>query len=119
MRTLARLEQFDLACADPCSPTIAVRRHLPPVDRRHLRRLPATLQAVHAHWAEARLADPPHAEARRRARRLALALLEQGDDADHAERVLGSTGFHPAVSHDATRWALAHRGEATAPAHSG
>jgi hypothetical protein len=109
VRTLTRLEQFDLACSDPCSATIAVRRHLPPVDRRHLRRLPPTLQSVHAHWSEARLADPPHAEARRRARHLALVLLEQGDDPDRAERVLGSTGFHPAVSHDATRWALAHR----------
>ena len=100
VRTLARLEQFDLACSDPTSPTIAVRRNLPPVDRRRLRRLPAGVQSVHAQWAEARLADPPHAAAKQRARRLALALLEEGDDPDHAERVLASTGFHPAVSHE-------------------
>jgi len=115
VRTLARLEQFDLASSDPRSPTIAVRRHLPPVDRRRLRRLPATLQSLHAHWAEARLGEPPHAEARRRARRLALVLLDEGDDPDQAERVLGSTGFHPVVSHDATRWAVAHRGETATP----
>jgi hypothetical protein len=105
VRTLLRLEQFDLACSDPTAPTIAVRRNLPPLNRRHLRRLPSGVQARHAHWAEARLADPAQAEARRRARRLALLLLEQGDDPDHTERVLAATGFHPAISHDAARWA--------------
>lgn len=105
MRSLNRLEQFDLACHDPYSPTVAVRRNLPPVNRRHIRRLPAQLQAAHDSWVEARLAEAPLAEARRRARRLALTLFEQGDDADHVERVLFSTGFHPAVSHEAARWA--------------
>ena len=91
-----RLEQFDLACADPYTPTVAVRRNLPPVNRRHIRRLPADAQAAHAEWAEAALAEAPLAAARRRARRVALALLEQGDDLDHVERVLFATGFHPA-----------------------
>lgn len=109
VRTLTRLEQFELASADPHAPTIAVRRHLPPVHRRHLRRLPPSLQETHAHWAETRLAQPPQAAARGRARRLAVLLLEQGDDADHAERVLGATGFHPAVCRDAARWALEQR----------
>ena len=116
VRTLSRFEQFDLACADPTSPTIAVRRNLPPVTRRHLRRLPDSLQALHGRWAEVRLAEPPHAEASRRARRLALTLLEQGDDLDHVERVLGSTGFHPAVSAEAARWAIDHRRIAATPA---
>jgi hypothetical protein len=104
VRTLARLETFDLACSDGAS-TIAVRRNLPPASRRHLRRLPASVQADHAAWSEARLAEPPLADARRRARCLALALIEQGDDTDHVEHALASMGFHPAVSHDATRWA--------------
>jgi hypothetical protein len=78
VRTLARLEQFDLAVADPHAPTIAVRRTLPPLHQRHLRRLPPDLQQVHAHWAQVRLVDPPHVEATRRARRLALRLVEQG-----------------------------------------
>ncbi len=46
VRTLARLEQFDLAYPDPMSPTVAVRRNLPPLDRRRLRRLPAALQSA-------------------------------------------------------------------------
>ncbi len=112
VRSLGRLEQFDLACTDPHSPTVAVRRNLPPVNRRHVRRLPAHLQVAHDEWAEARLAEQPLAEARRRARRLALALLEQGDDADHVERVLYSTGFHPAVCHEAARWAWGRHREA-------
>ena len=104
VRTLARLQQFDLAVADPQSPTIAVRRILPPLHERHLRRLPPEVQQVHAHWANVRLVDPPHAEAMQRARRLALRLVEQGEDPDDVEMILGATGFHPAVSAAAARW---------------
>ena len=108
VRTLARLEQFDLAVADPQSPTIAVRRNVPPLHERHLRRLPADVQQVHAHWAQVRLVEPPHAEALRRARRLALRLLEQGEQPDDVEMILGATGFHPAVSAAAARWVRHH-----------
>jgi len=118
VRPLARLEQFDLAIADPKSPTIAVRRNLPPLHQRLLRRLPADLQQVHRHWVEARLAEPPHAEAIRRARRLALRLLEQGDNADQVEATLGTIGYHPAVSAAATRWAAEHHDEAPDTASS-
>ena len=70
-------------------------------DKKFLKRL----QIAHAEWAEAKLAEPPLATARRRARQVAFTLLEQGDDADHVERVLFATGFHPSVCHDAARWA--------------
>ena len=114
VRSLVRLETFDLACSDGRG-TVAVRRNLPPLQRRHVRKLSGPLQAAHAEWTQTALEDPPHAEARRRARRLALALLEQGDDADHVERVLFSTGFHPAICHDAARWAWQrHRDAASA-----
>jgi len=108
VRTLTRLEQFDLACPDAAAARIAVRRTLPPLPARHLRRLPASIQSTHAQYVETRLADPPHAAARQRARRLALAMLEAGDDPDHAERSLAVIGFHPAVSGDAVRWAHHH-----------
>jgi hypothetical protein len=111
VRTLTRLSQFDLACDDGRG-TVAVRRNLPPINRRHVRRLPANLQVAHAEWAEAKLAEPPLATARRRARQVAFALLEQGDDADHVERVLFATGFHPSVCHDAARWAYQRHREA-------
>jgi hypothetical protein len=111
VRTLARLEQFEVAFADPLSPTIAVRRNLPPVTRRQLSRLPMPLQRQHARLAEVRLGEPPHAEARRRARRLALVLHEQGDNDDQVERALASIGFHPAICHEASRWVHARQRE--------
>jgi hypothetical protein len=104
VRSLMRLAQFDLACDDGRG-TVAVRRNLPPINRRHVRRLPAHLQTAHAEWAEAKLAEAPLATARRRARQVAFTLLEQGDDPDHVERVLYATGFHPSVCHDAASWA--------------
>ncbi|MEX0663523.1 MAG: hypothetical protein WD598_01985 [Acidimicrobiia bacterium] len=115
VRSLTRLESFDLACSDGRG-TVAVRRTLPSLPQRHLRRLPAPLQTAHAQWTETVLAEAPHAEAQRRARRMALALLEQGDDLDHVERVLFATGFHPTVCHDAARWAWQRHRDAAAAA---
>ncbi len=104
VRSLARLEQFDLAVADPQRPKIAVRHSLPPLHERHLRRLPPAVQQVHARWARLRLIDPPHADAMRRARRLALRLVEEGEDPADVELILGATGFHPAISAAAGRF---------------
>ena len=117
VRTLARLAQFDLACDDGAT-TIAVRRNIPPVNRRHVKRLPTELQAEHAEWTGVDLADPPHATARRNARRVAFTLLEQGNDADHVERVLHGMGFHPAIAHDSARWAFERHRDALAEATS-
>ncbi len=111
VRSLTRLGQFDLACDDGRG-TVAVRRNLPPVNPRHVRRLPVELQVAHAEWAEARLDETPLAEARRRARRVAFTLLEQGDDPDHVERVLHATGFHPSLCHESARWAYDRHREA-------
>jgi hypothetical protein len=120
LRTLRRLTQFDLACEDPLSDLVAVRRVVPPVGARHLRRLPADVQAAHAEWAEPRHTTDPLDHARGRARRVAFTLLEQGDDPDHVERVLHASGFHPALCHDAASWAYQRHREALeqAPAHA-
>jgi hypothetical protein len=115
VRSLARLQQFDLAVADPQRPTIAVRRSLPPLQERHLRRLPPDVQEVHAQWARLRLTDPPHAEAMRRARRLALRLVEEGEDPDDVELILGATGFHPAISAAAGRFVREGNARGAAP----
>jgi len=103
VRSLARLQQFELACADDGG-TIAVRRTLPPVHRRHVRRLPATLQSQHAEWIAAQATKPVEL-ARRRSRRVALTLLAQGEPIDRVERALHACGFHPALAHEAVRWA--------------
>lgn len=117
VRTLTRLSQFDLACDDGRG-TVAVRRNLPPINRRHVRRLPVELQLAHAEWAEARIEETPLAEARRRARRLAYTLIEQGDDPDHVERVLHATGFHPSVCAESARWAYERHQESVEAATS-
>jgi hypothetical protein len=104
VRSLDRLMQFDLACGER-EAGYAVRRAVPPVNRRHVGRLPAPLQEEHRAWAERALAEPPVAIARRRARRLAFTLLEQGDDLDHVERVLHDIGFHPSICRESAAWA--------------
>jgi hypothetical protein len=106
MRSLGRLQQFELACRESDT-TIAVRRALPPIHRRHVRRLPASLQARHAEWVAEQSAKPLDL-ARRRARRFALTLLAQGDSLDSVERALHAGGFHPALAHEAVRWAREH-----------
>ena len=103
-RSLARLEQFDLAVSGP-EAIVRVRRNLPPVNRRHVKRLPVDLQARHAEWIAAALTQGPIDAARRRARRVAVTLLEQGDEVDGVERALATVGFHPSVCRDAAQWA--------------
>ena len=105
VRSLTRLQQFELACSDGDA-TIAVRTTLPPVHRRHVRRLPSALQARHAEWVEAQASSPVDI-ARRRARRFALTLLMQSEPIDAVERALHAGGFHPALAHEAVRWARA------------
>lgn len=112
LRTLRRLVQFDLACEDPMSDLIAVRRNLPTVAARQLRRLPADVAAQHAQWVEPQGDEAPLAAARRRSRRVAFTLLEQGDDPDHVERVLHSMGYHPALCHESALWAYQRHCEA-------
>ena len=96
--------------------TVRVRRNLPPVNRRHVKRLPVGLQARHAEWVATTVQQGPLELAKRRARRVAFTLLEQGDEIDHVERMLGSVGFHPAVCRDAARWAWDRISEDRRPA---
>jgi len=103
MRSLGRLRQFELACNDD-ETTISVRTSLPPVHRRHVRRLPTALQAQHEEWMAGQRAAPIEL-ARRKARRVALMLVAQGEPMDTVERALHVSGFHPALAHEAVRWA--------------
>src|SRR5471032_505185 len=101
MKSLGRLHQFELACTEN-ETTIAVRRTLPPVHRRHVRRLPVALQSKHDEWIAGQRAAPVEL-ARRRARRVALTLVAQGETIDTVERALHNAGFHPALAHEAVR----------------
>src|SRR6476659_6150002 len=93
-RSLDRLTQFDLACS-PASRTYAVRRTVPPVNRRHVQRLPASLQRAHDAWLEERLTSTPLEHARTRARRLAFMLFEHGDELSSVEHALLGLCYHP------------------------
>lgn len=116
VRALTRCCQFNLAqvCGGN---TLAVRRKVPPLNRQQVGRLPATLQDAHRRWQEAELRTPDATQRLRRARRLALSLLELGEDCDAAERQLHRWKFHPAMANVAVRWAAErHRQAAEAAA---
>ena len=104
MRALGRCCQFDLAMARPDG-TLAVRRKVPPLNRRQVLRLPPSLVAAHQAWQEGELRTPAAEQQRRRARRLALSLLELGEDVDATERQLLRWKFHPGLCRESAAWA--------------
>jgi hypothetical protein len=103
VRTLARICQFDLARVE-LPDVVAVRRKLPPLARRHLARLPLSLQEEHRAWQEADLRVPEMEKQRRRARNLALSLVSLGEDIDGTERQLIRWHYHPAICREAALW---------------
>ena len=105
MRALSRCCQFDVAEARPDG-TLAVRRKLPPLTRRQVMRLSPELIAAHQAWQEAELLTPAHEQQRRRSRRLALSLIELGEDAQAAEDQLARWRFHPVLCREAAAWAV-------------
>lgn len=110
LRALDRMCQFGLARRH--LDQLDVRRRVPPLTRPHLARLPDSLQAEHQDWVDRSLANPTPQEQQRRARRLALGLLELGEDVESVESHLHQWRFHPAMAHDAVRWAVErHHGE--------
>ena len=120
-RALTRCVQFDLAQPQGDG-VLGVRRMLPPLNRRQALRLPESLRAAHESWQEAQLRTPPVEEMRRRAGRLALSLLELGEDTEAAERQLMRWRFHPSLATEAVAWArerhrrAAEEAAGTAPA---
>ena len=95
------------------SDIVAVRRNVPPVNPRHLRRLPArpAARARRVGRGAARRAAARRGRAAGPAR-VAFTLLEQGDDPDHVERALHAIGFHPALCHESAQWAYQRHREA-------
>ena len=115
LRTVNRMIQFELArVAGPDQ--LAVRRRLPPLSRRHTVRLSPALQEAHNRWQTEQLLDPPEEGQRRRARHLALSLLELGEDPESVERQLTRWRYHPALVKDAAAWATERHRSALAAA---
>lgn len=90
---------------------LGVRRKLPPLTRGQLVRLSPRLQQQHEAWVgldHHAYRNDDVARMRERARGLALSLLELGEEPATAEQQLHRWRFHPAVAHEAMRWALDH-----------
>ena len=101
-RCIERAVYFEVARIEEDG-ALAVRRRLPPLTRRQVVRLPSSLQLSHQRWQES---QPGAADAvRRRARQLALSLIELGEDVESAERQLLRWRYHPALAHQSAQWA--------------
>jgi hypothetical protein len=88
---------------------LAVRRRLPPLNGPMLRRLSPALQSRHQAWQEEQLALPTGDQQLRRARQVALSLLELGEDYGTAERQLLRWRYPASLAADALMWAVAKR----------
>lgn len=116
VRTINRCMQFRLVHLDGNDGVLLARRKLPPLSRGQVTRLPEPLQLEHREWQH----DPAREDerSRLRARRLALSLLELGEDVEGAERQLHRWRFRPLVARDATAWAWKRHSEANAAAEA-
>ena len=104
-RTIARCCQFGTSRLTPGA-ALEVRRRLPPLTLRQLRRLSPALQAEHADSVDRAPAAVDADDLRDQARRLALSLLELGEDNEATERQLHRWRFHPALASEAMAWAV-------------
>ncbi|MCU1368954.1 MAG: hypothetical protein JWO77_148 [Ilumatobacteraceae bacterium] len=105
-RALARTGQFHITRPNGAG-ALAARTRLQTLTRHQVDRLPPMLRHEHAEWMASTQATPSAEERRTRARRLALSLLQLGEPSDAAEVQLHRWKFHPAMAHEALRWAEA------------
>jgi hypothetical protein len=109
MRSIARCCQFGLARFFD-DRTLLVRRSVPPLSARQLGRLPADLQQEHTSWIAPRSTELARLD---HARRMALTLFEVGEAPADVETQLHRWRIHPAIAHEAVRWARQQLGAAT------
>jgi hypothetical protein len=103
-RMLNRCRQFKLLrVVGPT--TVEMRRMLPPLNYKQVLKLPARLQVEHKRWLDATPSAAEVADLGDRARRLALSLLQLGEQPVEAERQLRRWRFHPAMAREAVTWA--------------
>lgn len=110
LRTINRCAQFHLVHLDDSDRVLLARRKLPPLSRGQITRLPEPLQLQHRDWQ-----DDPHRRderSRLRARRLALSLIELGEDVEATERQLHRWRFNPVVAREAAAWGWRRHREA-------
>ena len=112
LRAVARTGQFHIS-RPAGEGAIEVRTRVQTLTHHQVSRLPQQLQEEHAEWQRQARAEPTVEERRTRARRLALSLLELGETPDEAELQLHRWKVHPALAHEAMRWATARRDHVT------
>lgn len=115
VRTIGRLVRFQLAQMEDAT-TLAVRLRVPPLNRNQQQRLPEVLQRAHEAWQTDQLRIPEVERQRMRARHLALSYLEARLGVDETEQQLMRLHYHPAICHDAVRWAVDRHHRALAAA---
>jgi hypothetical protein len=108
VRSINRTVQFGLAQL-PGAEVLSARRRMPPLNRQQVKRLSPTLQARHAAWQEEQLRLPTSEQQLRRARQLALSLVDLGDDYGAAERQLLRWRYPCHVVREALSWATSQR----------
>ncbi len=91
-KALQRCTMFGLA--HQTGDGLAVRRRVPAVAHRHLRRMPDAVQAAHHEWEQSCITI----DALSRAHRIALAMLESGDDLWVIEHQLVAVGIDDATA---------------------
>ncbi len=91
-KALQRCVMFGLA--HPIEGGLAVRRRVPAISFRHLRRMPESVQAAHADWLHTSIG----VDELTRAHRLAATMLELGDDPSEIEHHLVAFGVSAAVA---------------------
>ena len=105
LRTFERCCRFGAArMHGPTS--LLVRRRLAPLTRAQTERLPQSLQIRHDTWLRQPRTSASFEQMQTRARSLALSMLQLDEDTVAIERQLHRWRFHPAIAHDAVRWAL-------------
>ena len=104
VRSINRAIQFGLAQLSG-EDALSVRRRLPPLNRARLGRLSPALRARHAAWEEQQLQLRAHEHQLRRARQLALSLMDLGDDYGAAERQLLRWRYPGPLARRAVEWA--------------
>ncbi len=91
-KALERCVMFGIA--HPIPRGLAVRRRIPPVAHRHLRRLPDDVRAAHDDWQRATIS----LDDLTRAHRLAMTMVDLGDDVAVVEHQLIALGVGNAVA---------------------
>jgi hypothetical protein len=103
-RSIVRLIHYGLAQRSEAG-ELAVRGAIGPVPRRHLIRLPASVQERHRAWGSGQSDPAADAVLIRRTRLLALDIRLLGVDAPGIERHLQRRGVHPALAYESAQWA--------------